>query len=247
VVAHPLANRQARIDGHVLHYHLRRSSRKTIGLQVGAEGLCVTAPRWALVGDIEQVVREKGPWVLEKMRQMRERDMAHLQKTIVWQDGVCLPYLGGHLRVCLSPQARAEGLVTDGQDTGIPSLHLRLPMQASSTQIREKTQAWLMKCAREHFAQRLDHFAPQLGVRWTQLRLSQAKTRWGSANLRGVISLNWRLIHHAGGIIDYVVVHELSHLREMNHSAAFWETVASVMPDYERQRHALKKDNLPPW
>jgi predicted metal-dependent hydrolase len=248
VARHPQANREVRITGVPLPYQLRRSSRKTIGLQVGSEGLCVTAPRWALVADIERVVLEKGPWVLDKMRQMRARDLAHHQQAIEWQDGVCLPYMGTSLCVRLCPDVRMEGLTTapDGVQ-GQPVLQLRLSPQASGTQIRDKTQAWLMQQARTHFAQRLDAFAPRLGVAWTQLRLSQAKTRWGSANVRGVICLNWRLIHHAPSIIDYVVVHELSHLRVMNHSPAFWETVASVLPDYKQQRHALKKDSLPPW
>jgi predicted metal-dependent hydrolase len=248
VTRHPQANRQIDVGAVLLQYHLRRSNRKTIGLQVGVEGLCVTAPRWALVADINQVVLDKGPWVLEKMRQLRARDLAHHQQSIQWEDGVCLPYLGRRLRVCLDPQVRCEGLHEEVPQTGDPALlRLRLPLQASSTQIREKTQSWLMKQARAHFTQRLDCFAPRLGVSWSRLRLSQAKTRWGSANMQGVISLNWRLIHHAPSIIDYVVVHELSHLREMNHSPAFWDTVATVMPDYAQYRLALNKDPLPPW
>ena len=76
------------------------------------------------------------------------------------------------------------------------------------------------------------------------LRLSSAQTRWGSASADGSIRLNWRLIHFAPAIIDYVVAHELAHLREMNHSPAFWETVRSVLPDFERSREALRGESI---
>jgi predicted metal-dependent hydrolase len=82
-------------------------------------------------------------------------------------------------------------------------------------------------------------------VRMTRLGLSSASTRWGSASADGSIRLHWRLIHFALPTIDYVVVHELAHLREMNHSAAFWEVVRSVVPDYERVRSSLKVEVLP--
>ena len=94
------------------------------------------------------------------------------------------------------------------------------------------------------FVARLDHYAPQLNVQWRQLSLSSATTRWGSASVNGSIRLNWRLMHFKLALIDYVVVHELSHLRVMDHSPQFWATVASVMPDYARLRAALKSETI---
>ena len=79
----------------------------------------------------------------------------------------------------------------------------------------------------------------------TRLALSSAQTRWGSANADGSIRLNWRLIHFAMPSIDYVVAHELAHLREMNHSPRFWDVVRSVLPDYEQQRSQLKEGVVP--
>jgi predicted metal-dependent hydrolase len=88
-------------------------------------------------------------------------------------------------------------------------------------------------------------FAARLGVRYSRLSLSSAQTRWGSASVDGSIRLNWRLIHFAMPTIDYVVAHELAHLREMNHSPRFWDVVRSVMPDYEQVRGHLKHSVLP--
>jgi predicted metal-dependent hydrolase len=86
-----------------------------------------------------------------------------------------------------------------------------------------------------------------LGVQWRRLALSSAATRWGSASADGSIRLNWRLVHFKPEVIDYVVVHELSHLQVMNHSAAFWETVEQVLPDYATRRAQLKDEQVPRW
>jgi predicted metal-dependent hydrolase len=126
-------------------------------------------------------------------------------------------------------------------------LHLALPLTAGATQIKDASQAWLMRFAKQVFLSRLDRYAPELGVQYQALRLSSANTRWGSADAKGHIRLNWRLIHGPLSSLDYVVVHELSHLREMNHSAKFWGTVASVLPDYAGERRRLNALQLPVW
>ena len=125
------------------------------------------------------------------------------------------------------------------------ALHVGLPQTAEPAQIRDAVQSWLQRQALALFDERCRHFAPRLGVRIKRLRLSSATTRWGSATADGTIRLHWRLLHFALPTIDYVVAHELAHLREMNHSPAFWDVVRSVLPDYERARGALKSDLLP--
>jgi hypothetical protein len=122
---------------------------------------------------------------------------------------------------------------------------LSLPHSANPEQIRDAVQAWLMRQARALFEQRLDHFAPLLGVQWKKMSLSNAGTRWGSAKADGSIRLNWRLIHMRMSVIDYVVAHELSHLRVMDHSPRFWDTVRSVVPDYAALRKQLKDEASP--
>jgi predicted metal-dependent hydrolase len=104
-----------------------------------------------------------------------------------------------------------------------------------------------MRQAKTLFQQRLDHFAPLLQVQWRKLTLSSAGTRWGSARVDGSIRLHWRLIHFRLAVIDYVVVHELSHLRVMDHSPRFWDTVRAVVPDYASLRGQLKDEAIPRW
>jgi predicted metal-dependent hydrolase len=104
-----------------------------------------------------------------------------------------------------------------------------------------------MRQAKRIFTERLNHFAPRLQVQWHKLSLSSATTRWGTASADGAIRLNWRVVHFKMDVIDYVVAHELSHLRVMNHGPQFWETVGTVVPDYAQRRQLLKDDSLPRW
>ncbi|WP_422017903.1 M48 family metallopeptidase [Roseateles sp.] len=224
---------------HRVGYELRRARRRSIGFVVGPQGLRVSAPRWVPVTDIEQALHHKGEWILRKLVEQRERQQRMQAARIDWTDGGRLPYLGEALTMVVSPGERG---VT--WDAATRELHLPLPHGAAAEQIRDLTQSWLQARAKEDFLPRCRQFADRLGVAMTSLRLSSAQTRWGSASADGSIRLNWRLIHFAPAIIDYVVAHELAHLREMNHSPAFWDTVRSVLPDFERSREALREESI---
>jgi len=246
--AHPQANREIRIDAHRIGYALKRVRRKTIGFIVGAEGLSVNAPKWVSVGDIESALQEKGPWILRKLREQRERQQRQQEARIEWKDGTSIPFLGETVILVIDPRATGAILDTDADALpGVPrlTLHVGLSQSASAEQIRDTVQSWLQRQARRVFEERCRHFAEQLGVRYTRLSLSSAQTRWGSASADGSIRLNWRLIHFAMSTIDYVVAHELAHLRHMDHSPRFWDVVRSVVPDYERVRGQLREDVLP--
>ena len=259
---HPEANREALLDGVLVAYAFKRGKRRTIGFSVGAEGLAVSAPKWVLLNEIDRAVQEKAGWIVKKLQETRERHKRLEAVRIDWKDGATLPFLGGVLTVVLDPRQSVSAMVVqpvsavpDAVDAakGLPSTHehntlcLGLAHSATATQIRDAAQAWLMRYARQLFEQRLNHFAPELGVQWRRLSLSSAGTRWGSASADGSIRLNWRLIHFKLSVIDYVVVHELSHLRVMDHSPRFWDTVRHVVPDYAELRSQLKDEMVPKW
>lgn len=250
--AHPRASRHIALATCDVAYAFRRAKRRTIGMVIGPDGLEVSAPRWVTVGEIESTLHEKADWIVRKLVEMQEHQRRLGEARIQWSDGVVLRYLGASLQVVLDSSAalkkNSAQLETWGdENTACAVLRIGLPTNASPEQIRDATQAWLMRRAKELFAERLDHFAPRLGVAWKRLSLSSASTRWGTASADGAIRLNWRLIHHKRDVIDYVVAHELSHLRVMNHSPQFWDTVKSVMPDYPERRRVLRDEPLAPW
>jgi predicted metal-dependent hydrolase len=245
---HPLANREALLDGHLIAYEFRRMRRKTIGFVIGHEGLVVSAPSWVARAEIDEALQEKARWIVRKLHEQGERSRRLAAQRIDWRDGTALPFLGETVIVVLDP--RATGAVLQSCcDTlpGIPrlTLHVGLPQHAAPEQIRDTVQSWLQRQARRIFEERCSHFAAQLGVRFTRLALSSAATRWGSASADGAIRLHWRLVHFALPTIDYVVAHELAHLRVMDHSPRFWDVVRSVIPDVEQRRDALRDDLLP--
>jgi predicted metal-dependent hydrolase len=254
LLEHPQATRRIQLRGHPVLYLFKRSRRRTIGMAVGPDGLEVSAPRWVPLGEIEAALLEKQDWILRKMQEMQQHQQRLQGARIEWRDGVVLPFLGQRLRVVLAPdhpfqerggQLQALEQVLPGEPA--QQLLIGLPHHATEAQLRDAVQAWLMRQAKAHFTQRLTHFAPQLGVQWQRLSLSSAATRWGSASADGSIRLNWRLVHFTPEVIDYVVVHELSHLQVMNHSPAFWETVGQVLPDYASRRALLKDEQVPRW
>lgn len=246
---HPRANRMLRLGASDVAYEFKRGKRRTIGLSVSTDGLSVSAPRWTSVGEVEALLHDKSAWVLEKLQAARQRAGELEQSRIRWADGVEFDYLGSRVRLVLDPTQSFTkaglGLEAAAEPGGVATLRLGLSQNAQEAQIRDAAQAWLMKRAKALFIERLDHFAPQLGVRYTKLRLSSAGTRWGSASADGSIRLNWRLIHLKLDMIDYVVVHELSHLHHMDHSPQFWDVVARVLPDHAQRRRALREAAVP--
>ena len=249
---HPQANRAVVLGDTHVAYFLQRARRGTIGFVVGEEGLVVRAPRWVTQVGIDEALAEKADWIVRKLGEMQRRRQQSQQSTIRWEHGASLPFLGQPLQLVIDSEqrvARAGAVWRVEQDApGSPSrLYLPLPRGASTAQIRDTVQAWFMKSARQHFVARLAHFAPLLGVHYTSMRLSSAATRWGSAKSDGSIRLNWRLMHYTPAIIDYVVAHELAHLRVMDHSPRFWDTVAEVVPDHRALRQQLKDVPAPPW
>ncbi|MDB5872613.1 MAG: hypothetical protein JWQ07_2055 [Ramlibacter sp.] len=251
---HPRANREAVLGDSVVAFEFRRAKRRNIGFSIGPEGLTVTAPKWVPLHEIDAAVQSKSGWIVKKLDEACERRRRIESARIEWKDGATFPFLGEPVIVVLDPRHAFDEvgavLNTDGQ--ALPgmtrhTLHVGLAQNADPAQVRDAVQAWLMQQAKRLFTERLDHFAPQLGVKWNKLALSSAGTRWGTADANGVIRLNWRLVHFRLPVIDYVVAHELSHLCVMDHSPRFWETVRTVVPDYAQLRGQLKDEALPPW
>jgi predicted metal-dependent hydrolase len=253
---HPRANRELLLDGRRVAFLLKRSRRRSIGFLVGTDGLAVTAPKWVTLRDIDDAVREKGGWILARLEEQRRRAAQQAAGRIVWADGAILQYLGAPVRVTIGAEANlAVGEVrleattpgAAGETEAPRRLHVGLGRDAAPERLRDVVQSWLQREARRVFEERAAHFAGRLGVRVTRLSLSSAQTRWGSATAGGAIRLHWRLIQYPLATVDYVVAHELAHLREMNHGPRFWAVVGSVVPDYRAARRQLGSEPLAAW
>lgn len=251
VFRHPLAEHEVRLGDVIVAYEFQRVRRRSIGMVVSAEGLSVRAPRWVSSGDIETALHAKSRWICTKLMEQRERALKQKATRIEWRHGAVLPYLGESLMLMLDP--RVKGAILHEEGIPVPgvmstrTLVLGLAPEAEPAVIGEVFQAWLKKQARLRFESRVQHYSALMGVRATRVSLSSARTRWGSASVDGSVRLHWRLMHFDAQVIDYVVAHELAHLREMNHSPRFWEEVRLAMPDYEAAREQLRHAMIPDW
>jgi predicted metal-dependent hydrolase len=214
--------RQVQLAGGILSYRLVRARRRTIGLTVEAEGAQVRAPRHATLTDIEAFIREKERWI-------RKRLAAPRRVPFVWQAGARLPWLGRTVTLTLRHGETGAWLSEGELEFGL----------ADGASLRERALGWIRERALEFFCDRVAKLSGAHGLRVSSVGLSDAQTRWGSCGCNGRILLNWRLMMLAPHLIDYVAVHELAHLRELNHSPRFWDIVALLYPAHRAARREL--------
>jgi predicted metal-dependent hydrolase len=229
--------RQVILDGRQIDYRLCRRRRRSIGLTVNADGLRVAAPLRASLTEIHTVLGRHAAWVVDKLRCLEARAQRPVPR---FTHGSTLQVLGVEHTLSI----HAPGAPGIAWRDGCLCLNAT-PDQALGPLILGA----LRTRAASHFAARLAFFAAQWACPAPPFALSNARTRWGSCSPGGRLRLNWRLIHFAPDVIDYVVVHELAHLRQLNHSPRFWAEVENLCPDYKGRRKALKlaAELLPPY
>lgn len=208
---------------------LIRSRRKTIALIVERDGtLTVRAPRRARRVDIEAFVNSKAEWVQAAQAEARRRLVANPPHRYL--DGESFPYLGHSYPLRRTAGARCT-LDFDGQVFCLP---------AGCQQPGPAFERWYRQAAREVIGGYVERLARQHGYAYTKIRISGARTRWGSCSSRGSLNFAWRLVLAAPELVEYVVIHELVHLQHPNHSRAFWQRVSELLPDYAAHRRALR-------
>lgn len=210
---------------------LRRSARRTFALQIDERGVRVSVPQRARETDIERFVAGNGQWLLDKLAARRERRAAQLFEPV---DGAGFSILGEHCRLRFEAGGRG-GRWRVGRD-GVEELVLDPGHEPRAAMIRA-----LRKRALPWFSARVAEYCFRSGCSMPPVRLSSARTRWGSCSAGSGIRLHWRLIHLPPALIDYVVAHEVAHLTEMNHSARFWAVVGTLYPDWSAARQALRE------
>ncbi len=218
-------------------YLLKRSQqRRRIVLSVDEHGLTVSAPWKSSERRIVDVIRDAEAWVLKKLDQWS----AFPARRQTWEHGDKLRYLGRELDLHLlrDPVATLVSL-QDGD-----RILVSMPEPDDKTAVTAAIVRWYRRHALSNFTGRIAAFAPRFDLAVPRLFLSSARTRWGSCNASREVRLNWRLIQAAQCTIDYVVVHELAHLIEMNHSKRFWKLVESLCPHYRESCDELTRMGL---
>jgi len=224
--------RTALLSGKHITYTLKRSGkRRSIGLRIDDRGLTISAPLRASEKWLHSVLQDKANWVVEKLDGWQKRK----PPSTIWRDGETIDYLGEQMVLRVAQSLFASPLERRGRE-----LWMFVEDAGDTALVEQMVSCWYRSEALRSFEQRAVHYAQLLNVAPQAIKLSSAKTQWGSCTVSGTVRLNVELVKLPLRLIDYVVVHELAHLLEMNHSAAFWGIVESVCPDYARSRSELK-------
>jgi predicted metal-dependent hydrolase len=218
-------------NGETISYFLEHRARRTVGLKITENGLVVHAPKRIFAFQLNQILQQKSGWILNKL----QHRAANQVEKIEWVDGEQLLYLGQDIQLQI-----IENSTNKSPNFAANVLSLATPTPNNHALISRKVIQWYKKQAALDFSRRLGILAAKLGVPTPPLTLSNAQSRWGSCNSRGEVRLSWRLLQAPPHIINYVICHELAHLKQMNHSAKFYAVLEQLFPNYKMAEKELK-------
>lgn len=206
-------------------YEVIRSDRKSIALVIDNEAnLVVRAPHNTKDKEIDDFVDKKKHWIIDKQHQVSVFGEKHAPVLI--ETGESILYLGDTYTL----------LRDNVSEIKISSTNILIPENYN----KENVVTWMKNEAAKLLNERVAKYAGLMGITYESVRLSEAKARWGSCSAKDNLNFAWRLIMCPIAVIDYVVVHELSHVTYKNHSPAFWARVKTVLPHYKEQQDWLK-------
>lgn len=232
--------RSITLGHHTISYLLRVSTRaRRLRLLVrpssSMDGLEVVVPRGVSLTRVEAVLREKESWIISTLRRVAEETARTAPPPLT--EGQILPFAGRHIRLTIvlgAPPGRFRATLVG------EVLTLTLASREQEV-IRAALEAWYRRQAKVIFAERLAHCNAVYGFTYGRVSIKEQKSRWGSCSRQGNLNFNWRLLLAPLAVLDYVVTHELAHLKEMNHSPRFWQLVARGCPNYLAHRRWLRQ------
>ncbi|MES2822144.1 MAG: SprT family zinc-dependent metalloprotease [Pseudomonadota bacterium] len=218
---------------------VRSARRRSISIEVAKAQVTVRAPFFVAALDLEKFVRKKSVWIQQKLAQQAQQIDVIPQRT--YTTGSELPFLGQPLTLIISRQTQANVVQLGSQ------LLVALKSRSKLTeeeQARRLVSLWYQRQALYFLTLKTDAAARALGLTYSDLTIKVTRSKWGHCTARGAIQYNWHILLAPEPIVDYLVAHEVSHLRQHNHSPAFWQLVANLCPDYKKHRAWLKTNGF---
>jgi len=212
---------------------IRNARRKRLSLEISTstpQGVVIRAPQRMLLRTIYQFVVQKEDWIHQHLAQLPSPKEKHLIT-----NGTKLPFLAAEITLLIQHGQRGKATLKDNQLT-LPVVQSKLPLTKT---INNKLITWYKQQALQHISQRSDYFSKKMHLHPQGIKVRDYKRRWGSCDHQGHLSFNWRLVMAPTDIIDYVVIHELAHLQEFNHSKRFWQIVEQQMPEWRQRKDWL--------
>jgi hypothetical protein len=209
-----------------------RSKRKTFKIEVRQDGsLLVRVPEQVSTQEIQDVLNSKRRWILRKRADIYREDISADPKKFI--EGEKFVYLGVVYPLSVDGADGAQ-LIFDGKKFVLSKEH--------QPNARDVFVSWYRECAYRHISERVQKYSSQYNIPFEKIRITNAEKRWGSCNNKGILHFSWRLAMAPQDVIDYVIVHELAHIKHLNHSRAFWQEVIAIMPDFKERKRWLFKN-----
>ena len=229
-----VGQREATLEGQTVSYILKRSPRANYArLEVRSEtGLTVVIPERYKSAQIPSLLKEKSRWILRKLAEYGQAHILSHEKGI--KSGDTIPYLGRDLEV-VTEQAHGKA-----DNVKLEQRRLVVSLGSQRSKVNLALEWWYREQAEKLIRKRADELCARLGVKYGRLTIRGVKTRWGSCSHKGNLNFNWKLIMAPEPVVEYVIIHELAHLKEMNHAKRFWELVAELCPGWRDHRRWLK-------
>lgn len=232
------SRRSVRLGGEEIEYELRRSARKTLGITVTHRGeLEITAPRAVAIEQIERVLRRRQAWIRRQMAETAALPAEAPEKE--WVSGETHWYLGRQYRLRIGPGGQSSVRLVGRY------FEVTVPDPADCSRVREQMARWYLARARDVFERRMARIVdvvPRLELQAPPpLIVRSIRLRWGSCSPSGRILMNVDAVKLPIGCIDYLLVHELCHLKHPHHDRAFWRHLSRCMPGWETRRRQIDK------
>lgn len=224
----------------LIRYTIVRSARRRNTVEITLdpdEGVLVAAPVAISGARIKGIVAKRARWIVQRMAStaaLRPKERAFVS-------GESLPYLGQQVPLFVHEAEGKQAEVIAGDESFRVTVPRNLSDEARRAAVEVALTRWYQRQAAAHLAARVGQRGQQMELTPRALLIRSQHQRWGSCGPDGTLRFNWRIVMAPPDIIDYVVVHELAHLRVRNHSPAFWAEVAKYLPDYKLKRASLKE------
>ncbi len=211
---------------------IKRSNRKTLSLKINEAGeVIVYAPLLLPKTLINQFIKKHEAWINKHLQRINQRNIAFTQKQFI--DGEEFLYIGNKYQL-ITTYTTPKNLIIFNQKNFLLNPEVKDPLTLFKS--------WYKEQAQTIFQEQVQYHSKLMNLIPTDIKLSNAKTRWGSCNTKNLIRLNWKLIMAPLSIINYVIIHELAHINQKNHSKTFWEIVQNFDPEYKQHRKWLKEN-----
>lgn len=225
---------------HNIEYTVAFRKRKTIGISISSEkGIQVFAPKWVNSAQIQEILRKKANWILKNQASINERKALIPEKNYI--NGEVFLYLGQNYTLNITEHCAG---ILIGLDNENFKLNIALPFDIPTEQrkevLRQALVQWYKQQAKSLIDERIRFYSKIMQLHPSKVLIKEQKRIWGSCTARNSININWKIIMAPLNIVDYLVVHELAHIREKNHSSRFWELAASFLPDCKERSKWLK-------